>query len=136
MPELTQNANDISIGGCGLTRAIVFRLRDSVGLLPIYGPVGVVEEIYDLPELSDIGMGSDLSQESTKRWGAPVYDGGYESHESSEGEPKRSNPLISVLRGYDERGGRTSTVLKQAYSHWEVSFRPKYQKRRRFRLAQ
>ena len=74
-------------------------------LLPIYGLVGIVEEIYDLPELSDIGMGRDLSQESTERWGAPVYDGGQESHEPSEGKPKRSNSLISVLRrGYDDKG--------------------------------
>jgi len=103
MPELTQNANYISIGG--LARAIVLRLRESVDLSPIYGLVGVVEEIYDLPELSDIGMRRDLSQESTKRWGAPVDDGGQESHEPSEGEPKWSNSLISVLRrGYDDKG--------------------------------
>ena len=97
-PGLTQNANDILIGLRGPTRAIVLRLCDSVGPLSIYGLVSVVEEIYDLPEFSDIGMRSDLSQESTKRGGAPVYDGGHESHEPSEGEPKRSNPLISVLR--------------------------------------
>jgi hypothetical protein len=42
--------------------------------LPIYGLVGIVEKIGNLPEFSDVGVWSKLSQEPTKLWGPNLYD--------------------------------------------------------------
>ena len=65
---LTQNADHISTSA--FSRATILRLCNGVDLLLVHGLVGIVEKIYDLPELSDAGVWSDPSQEPTQRWGA------------------------------------------------------------------
>jgi hypothetical protein len=77
--QLTEDANYVST--LTLTRAIILRLRDSVNSLLIYGLVRIVEKIGNLPEFSDVGVWSKLSQEPTKLWGPNLYDRRYESHE-------------------------------------------------------
>jgi hypothetical protein len=53
---------------------MILRLRNSTNSLLIYGLVGIVEKIGNLPELSDVGVWSKLSQEPTKLWGPNLYD--------------------------------------------------------------
>lgn len=90
---LTQDANYVST-----STLIVLRPHNSVGPLLIYGFVDVVKKVDYLPELSDVGVRRDASQEPKKLWGAKLYDRRYESHEPLERERKRSDSVVSSLR--------------------------------------
>jgi hypothetical protein len=57
--QLTEDANYVST--LTLTRVIISHLRNSVNSLLIYGLVGIVEKIGNLPEFSDVGMWGKLS---------------------------------------------------------------------------
>ena len=69
---LTEDANYVAT--LTLTGAIIFRLRNSVNSLLIYGLVGIVEKIGNLPEFSDVGVWGKLGEEPTKLWGPNLYD--------------------------------------------------------------
>ena len=57
--QLTEDANYVST--FTLTRAIILRSRNSVNPLLIYGLVGIVEIIGNLPEFPDVGVWSKPS---------------------------------------------------------------------------
>jgi hypothetical protein len=67
--QLTKDANYVPT-----FTLIILRLRDSVDSLLVYGLVGIVEKIGNLPEFSDVKVWSKLGQEPTKLWGPNLYD--------------------------------------------------------------
>jgi hypothetical protein len=68
---LTEHADYVSTST--LVLAIILRLRNSADPFLIYGFVGVVEKIDNLPKLSDVGVWSNLSQKSTKARWDPIF---------------------------------------------------------------
>jgi hypothetical protein len=77
--SLTENADYVSTSA--LVRAIPSCFRNSLHSLLVYGLVGVVQKIDDLPELSDVGVWCYLCKEPTKPWRADLYDRRNETHE-------------------------------------------------------
>ena len=77
--SLTEDADYVSTGA--LIRAPLSCFCNTVHPLLVYGLIGVVQSIYDFPELSDVGVWCYLGEESTKPWGADLYNRRYEAHE-------------------------------------------------------